>query len=140
MADVFISYHEHSAGTLARRIVGALEHEHISCFFAPRDTKPGSFVNSLLEALEQCKIFLLILDEGSNRFGYTYIETVEAFTLYADRSFPILVPFKVGNFKIFRNLHFYLRPFHILNGGDGNSPDMPNISELIVIQLKKRLQ
>lgn len=132
MQEVFISYHEESSGRLARQIVEALERENISCFFAPRDTKSGPWIESLLKALNECRIFLVILDEQSNcPRGYVFNEMMEAFILNAEKGFPLLVPFKVGNFSLSPVWRFLLRPFHILEGGEGDSLENTNISELI---------
>ena len=130
IADVFISYHVSESSTpFVRSLVEKLEQTGISCWYAPRNVKTGEFVGSILEALEYCRIFLVILDEGSNGFGYVYNETVEAYNLYKEKGHPVLLPFRVGKLQLFRNLRFYLRPFHIIDGG--NSFETAVTEELI---------
>ena len=41
VADVFISYHEQSAGDIAAKIAAALEEAGISCWYAKRDIPAG---------------------------------------------------------------------------------------------------
>ena len=128
--DVFISYHVSEGSTpFVRNLANTLENVGIFCWYAPRDTKVGTFVDSILDALEKCKIFLLLLDEGANAPGYVYNETVEAYHFYKQEKHPIIIPFQVGKFQLFRGLNFYLRPFHIIDGG--NSFETAVTEELI---------
>ena len=79
MADVFISYHMESAGKLARKIADKLETIGISCWYANRDMLPGQFVESIMDAINQCKIFLLILNEEANHSKYVFNELSNAY-------------------------------------------------------------
>ena len=119
VAEVFISYHV-SPGTsaLVCDIVNTLESKGISCWYAPRNVVPGNkFVSAILEAIDGCSAFLIILDEGANGSEYVLRETLEAFNRYKAEKQPLIIPFQLGTFPVARELNFYLRPFHMFNGG-----------------------
>ena len=116
MANVFISYHMKSAGELARKIADELESVGISCWYANRDMIPGQFVKSIMDAINQCKIFLLILNEEANQSKYVFNELSNAYRRFEDGI--IILPFKVGEFQISDNVQFFLTTLHIINGGD----------------------
>ena len=129
-ADIFISYRvSEEMSPLVRNIADKLESENISCWYAPRNTKPSAFAPSILNAIRTCKVFLLMLDEGANGPGYVYNELVEAYALHKSEKKPHIIPFKLGDFPINLELYFYLRPFYIMNGG--NSPNNADTDELI---------
>lgn len=115
MADAFISYHASpETSALVRDIADELESIGVSCWYAPRNVTPGAFVPSILRAIDCCKVFLLILDEGANSSKYVLRETLEAFNREKQ---PQIIPFKLGTFPVARELNFYLRPIHIFYGG-----------------------
>ena len=116
MADVFISYHMKSAGELAQQIADALETVGISCWYANRDMIPGQFVKSIMDAINQCKIFLLILNEEANQSKYVFNELSNAYRRFEDGI--IILPFKVGDFQVSDNVQFFLTTLHTINGGD----------------------
>ncbi|MBR0280040.1 MAG: toll/interleukin-1 receptor domain-containing protein [Oscillibacter sp.] len=130
--DVFVSYHVSNNSTpFVRKFVNILESAGIFCWYAPRDVKPGEWVDSILNALDKCKIFLLLLDEGANNSGFVYIETVLARTYYNEskNAHPLLLPFQIGELQTLPRLHSQLRPFQIFNGGE--SFETADTTELI---------
>lgn len=116
MADVFISYHMESAGKLARKIADKLETIGISCWYANRDMLPGQFVESIMDAINQCKIFLLILNEEANHSKYVFNELSNAYRRFEDGI--IILPFKVGSFSVSDRIQFFLTTLQTINGGD----------------------
>ena len=114
--DVFISYHvSNHSRPFIEKLVKTLESKEISCWYAPRDVKPGRWVDSILNALDKCKVFLLLLDEGANNSGFVYIETVLARTYYNEskNGHPLLLPFQIGELQILPRLYTQLRSFQI---------------------------
>lgn len=126
MADVFISYHEKSAGELVRKIADELEQGGISCWYAQRDMIPGQFVNSIMEAIRHCKVFLLILNEEANQSKYVFNELSNAYRRFEDGI--IILPFQIGEFQVSDNVQFFLTTLHIINGG--NSLEAVHTEEL----------
>ena len=121
MADVFISYHMTTeTSAFVRKIAGELESIGVSCWYAPRNIPFGDeFVPRILDAIDACKVVLLILDEGANASKYVYNETVEAFNRYKEENQPLIIPCKLGTFRVARKLNFYLHTFQdfALDGG-----------------------
>ena len=64
--DVFISYHTSTAADQVRKIAAALEGAGISCWYAPRDCAP-QFAEEIVRAIRGCRVFLLLLNTGSNQ-------------------------------------------------------------------------
>lgn len=62
--DVFISY-RHEDEAVANRVCTALERHHVDCWIAPRDMPPGEdWPMGIVEGIEQCHTFVLILSEN----------------------------------------------------------------------------
>ena len=78
--EVFISYHEASAGELVRKLADRLEGAGISCWYASRDLPPGEdFAKRIPEQINNCKAFLFILNEGANASEHMGNEMAVAF-------------------------------------------------------------
>ena len=60
MHDVFISY-QHESKNIADAICSMLEHEHIKCWYAPRDTGTGDYASNIVEAINSCKVFVIAI-------------------------------------------------------------------------------
>ena len=135
MADVFISYHMKSAGEVAQRIGAALEADGISCWYAGRDMKLGAFAGVIVEEIEACKVFLLILDEQSFHSAHVANEIALAFDRYAhDKPQIEIIPFLIdpaiqrkGNDRISKTIRYYAIQFSYM---DGVPPDEAHIRAL----------
>jgi photosystem II stability/assembly factor-like uncharacterized protein len=65
--DVFISYSVKDKA-VADSVVAALEQNHIRCWYAPRDIKPGAdWGEEIAKAINVSSVFLLIFSSSSNR-------------------------------------------------------------------------
>jgi DNA-directed RNA polymerase subunit N (RpoN/RPB10) len=107
MADVFISYHEKSAGELAERIADALDAAGISSWCARRDLPPGSdFADEIPAQIDACRVFLLIMDETIYDSPHIKSELCIAFDRLKDN--VTILPFPTG--KVIRKgwLRYYL--------------------------------
>ncbi|MBR0282730.1 MAG: toll/interleukin-1 receptor domain-containing protein [Oscillibacter sp.] len=80
MADVFISYHDKTEGILARNIAKILENKGIRCWYAKRDVSAGDdFAHEVITQIENCKVFLLLLDDGAAHSSHVENEVANAF-------------------------------------------------------------
>ncbi|MBR0280336.1 MAG: leucine-rich repeat protein [Oscillibacter sp.] len=128
MADVFISYkRSEDTSVLVSRIADELESMDISCWYDTKDPTPGYFAQTIKREIENCKVFLLIWDEGANNSEWCLTETHIAFSCAAR---PMRIPFQVGDFTKDSDMDVYMTRCQILNGG--NSPKNANIKKLIV--------
>lgn len=108
--DVFISY-EHESKSIADNIVAVLEQNKIRCWYAPRDVI-GDYATSIVEAIERCKIFVIILNEKSSNSIHCLNEVEQAFkaNIYSDSK--IIIPFKVDNKDLSKAMDYYVKRQH----------------------------
>lgn len=65
--EIFISYRRKNGFLMAQTIRDKLEEKGFSCFMDLSDLKAGAFDEKILAAIEQCRVFLLILPENGLR-------------------------------------------------------------------------
>ena len=134
MADVFISYHENSAGKLVRQIADALKKADISCWYAKKDIKTGPFRQDIPQAIISSKIFLLILSKQSIASYEVQGECGVAFQRYKEHQNNHQIPkidillFSVDGSPISYTPLYYLSLFQTTNG---NPPDEQHIQQLV---------
>ena len=116
MADVFISHHTDSAGEIAVKIHDALEKEGISCFVAQRDIKGGVYAEEIAEALENCKIFLLLLNKKSQNSTYVLNEISIAVKRHDHQKDIEILPVKIGDFQLNRKINIFISAIQIHDG------------------------
>ena len=109
MADVFISYHEQSAGNLVPRIAAALENGGISCWYAKRNMPLNvPFAEEIVQAIEDCKVFLLILNQQSVKSLHVASETAIFFRRLEENKDLSLIPFRVDDCALSNRMFYYL--------------------------------
>ena len=92
MADVFISYHEDSAGELAERIAAALDAGGVSCWCARREIGAGGdFAEAIPREIGRCRIFLLLISRGAVESPYVRNEIGLAFKRTGSRGGVIII-------------------------------------------------
>ena len=120
MADVFISYHEKSAGELVAQIAAELEKAQISCWYAGRDlTDISAYAETIIKSIRNCKVFLLVLNEGSSRSRHVLSEVRTAFncTEGSDGQEAVKIcPFRIDNCKLSDVMDYYIGTYHIIDG------------------------
>ena len=101
MADVFISYHMKSAGEVVRQIAEALERDGVSCWYADNDMELGvAFMSAAARAIDQCKVFLAVLNRDALCSAHVAAEFALAFQRYNEDDKQIrLVPFMIDQTK-----------------------------------------
>lgn len=99
MADVFISYHEKSAGDMAQQIADALENIGISCWYARRDMPPGGdFARNIPPQINECRLFLLLLNEDVYQSRHVENEVGLAFSRLNKGENILILPLEIGDF------------------------------------------
>ena len=108
--DVFISYSSLNKAT-ADAICAGLEYKGLRCWIAPRDIPPGSNYGAQIDsAIEGASAMVLVFSEGANRSHYVMREA-EAALAYG----KLIIPFRLEDIPISRDLRFYLRSAHWLD-------------------------
>lgn len=129
MADVFISYHEKSAGKLAEQIADALDDAGISSWCARRDMPfGGNFAQEIAFQIYACKVFLVILNE--NVYQSPYIENEMGIAFKRLRENILILPVEVGEFARKGLFEYYL--IHAQAVKFPEQPDEQRIRQLVL--------
>jgi hypothetical protein len=88
-----------------------IEDHGIQCWIAPRDVTPGkNYGAAILDAIEECSVFVLILSSDSNKSGQVVREVERAASTDS-----IIIPVRVEEIQPSRNLKFYVSSAHWLD-------------------------
>jgi hypothetical protein len=108
--DVFISYSSKDK-TVADAVCATLEGRKIRCWIAPRDVHPGlQYASALVKAINDCKVFVLILSKGSNTSGQVLREVEAA----VDNGTPI-IPLRIEDIEPTDAMRYYIKSLHWLD-------------------------
>lgn len=123
MHQVFISYSSKNKG-IADAICLHLESNGIRCWYAPRDILPGKdWVESIMDAIEEAKVFLLIYSSDSNQSRQVQNEVAAAFNAGC-----AIVPFRIDDTKMVSKMAYFLNSVHWLDAA--HSPPSATFREL----------
>ena len=129
--EVFVS-HSTEDKKVANEIVSQLEKQGVQCWIAPRDIPYGTeYEEELMDAIEACRIFLLIFTPSANASKHVKFEIG-----HAVENDAVLLPFRLAEFEPDRKFKFYLRSTQYLDASTGDLQD--NIEKLVVA-IKQRL-
>lgn len=126
--QVFISYHTETGKDAVGKICAALEGAGISCWYAPRDVG-ANYAQSIVEAIRGCKVFLLVLNEGSNASAHVLNEINCAFDRFKAHEDITLLPFRIDQCALSDDIYYYLGRIHIMDGM--LPPELLRIQELV---------
>ena len=107
--DVFISY-EHESKSIADNICSVLESRGVRCWYAPRDVY-GDYATSIVEAIEKCKVFVLILNHNSSESPHVLNEVEMAYKRILNGEITI-IPFKVDEGILSKAMEYYVKRLH----------------------------
>lgn len=107
--DVFISY-EHESKSIADNICAYLEAKGIRCWYAPRDVV-GPYADAIVKAIEECKVFVLILNHNSSESVHVLNEVEIAYNRIMKGEITI-VPFKVDEGTLSKSMEYYIKRLH----------------------------
>lgn len=102
--EVFISYHTETSLHIVESIVNKLEATGIRCWYAPRNTV-GPYAGSITAAINNCRIFLLILNGP------------------ASQSFDVLNEINIACNRLRNNENIIILPFHTADDESQLHPD-----------------
>src|SRR2546423_6538641 len=98
---VFISYSSEDKA-IGEEVCRFLEAKGIACWIAPRDVTPGkNYGAAIVDAIDECSVFVLILSDKSNQSGQVAREVERAAS-----NNDVIIPFRVENVQPSRNLEF----------------------------------
>ena len=109
--DVFISYHTKSSAHITEAVCNALENKKIKCWYAPRNIS-GSYARSIVEAINKCKVFLLILNKESSYSEDVLNEINLAVERVRKGEDISIIPFHTSEEDISDDAKYYLGRIH----------------------------
>ena len=122
--EIFISYSAKDVA-IAEATCQALEKDGLSCWIAPRDITPGvKFAEAILDGINQCRIFLLILSATSNNSPQVEMEVDRA----ASKN-KFILSFRLDQCALSKSLEYYLGNRHWLEAS--NPPSEQDFQALI---------
>lgn len=107
--DAFISY-EHQSKSVADNICAVLESRGIRCWYAPRDVY-GDYATSIVDAIEKCKVFILVLSENASNSPHVLNEVELAYKRIIEGDITI-VPFKMDEGMLSKAMEYYVKRLH----------------------------
>lgn len=126
--DVFISYHTSSSEQLVETIAAALEARGISCWYAFRDAH-HAYPEAIVDALQNCRLFLLVLNEHSNKAAHVHNEIGMAFDRVNRGEDITILPFRMDHCPLNANVYYYLTRIRMMDGS--LPPEVQRIQELV---------
>lgn len=126
--EVFISYHTDSSTDAVHKICAALEGAGVSCWYAPRDVE-ANYAHSIVQAIRNCKVFLLLLNQQANLSAHVLNEINCAFDRFKNHEEITLLPFRIDECTLSDDVYYYLGRIHIMDGS--LPPEMLRIQELV---------
>ena len=108
--DIFLSYSSEDK-TVADAVCAGLEAQGIRCWIAPRDVAPGQdWAGTIVDAIEGCRVFVIILSSGSNRSSQVLREVERA----VNAGKPV-IPFRIEELVPSKSLGYFLSVSHWLD-------------------------
>ena len=130
--DVFISYSSKDK-TTADAACAALEATQVRCWIAPRDIAPGAdWGASIIEALDRCRVMVLIFSASANDSAQIRNEVVHA----VQRGVPV-IPVRIEDIQPAKSLAYFMGAVHWL---DALSPPLETHLKRLAESIRAMLQ
>jgi len=108
--DIFISFSSKDKA-IADAIVTKMESSALRCWVAPRDITPGhDWGGSIVEAIEESRIFILVFSESSNNSDQVKREVERAVSKGV-----VILPFRISDVSPSKNMEYYISTTHWLD-------------------------
>lgn len=106
----FIS-HSSKDRAIGEAVCNFLEQNGITCWIAPRDVTPGkNYGVAIVDAIDECGVFVLILSSESNKSGQVVREVERAASANS-----VIIPLRIEPVQPSRDLEFYVSSSHWLD-------------------------
>ncbi|MBF0528032.1 MAG: toll/interleukin-1 receptor domain-containing protein [Deltaproteobacteria bacterium] len=132
--QVFISYASRDAVT-AQAVCQILEAQGVRCWIAPRDVNPGQeYAADIVQAIEECRLFLLILSSASIGSPHVVREVERAVA----KSRPVL-SVRVEDVALTKTMEYFLSSHHWFDASSGRLTDhLANLADKVRPQISSR--
>lgn len=127
--DVFISYHSETSQALAGKIANRLESMGYNCWFSGKNLGGGDYASGIMDALNECRVFLLILNKAASESAHVLNELEIATNRLNHKEELTIIPFRVTDEEIGPAAQYYISRHHWV---DATNPPMDrHITELV---------
>lgn len=126
--DVFISYHMDSSTDIVEKISAALDGVGISNWYAKQDIA-GGYAGVIIDAIMECKVFLLILNQYSSVSAHCLNEINAVFDRLSRRENVVILPFRIDKCELSKDAYYYLGRIRMFDGS--LPPEMERVAELV---------
>jgi len=126
--DVFISYHMDSSTDIVEKISAALEGAGISSWYAKRDIE-GGYAGAIIDAIESCRVFLLILNQYSSASAHCLNEINAVFDRLSRHENVVILPFRIDSCQLSKDAYYYLGRIRMFDGS--LPPEAMRVRELV---------
>ena len=129
--NVFISYNIETTEKLVENVVKRLESKGIKCFYAFRNcnTSDSGFEKVIPEAIDECKVFVFMLNERSNNSEHCFNEIKLAFDRIAKHEKMSIIVYRLDECIQSKSIKYYLCRSHEMRGTV--PPEEERVTELI---------
>lgn len=136
--EVFISYNFESSSTFVEELVKKIEEIGIKCFYSERDgdKKISGFEDPLVDAIDNCNVFLFILSQKSNESEHCQNEIKLAFDRVINKAPISIVVYALEKCNKGNFVRYYLCRFHEMNGV---IPPQDKRMEELITKIKDKL-
>ena len=136
--DVFISHHTGSSRHIVEAICNKLESVGVRCWQSGKDLHGGDYASGIMDALESCKVFLLVLNRPASESAHVLNE-LEIITDRLSRKHDVtILPFHIADTEISSAAKYYIKRHHWI---DAMTPPMwqrvDELAEQVLILLGK---
>lgn len=131
--DVFLSYSTKNKD-IADALVSDLEQHDITCWYAPRNIRPGEeWVTAITTALEHSKVLVLLYTEQSNASRQVMNEIAVAFNAGIT-----IVPFRLSEVPMNSEFEYYLTRVHWFDAvAKPPEESIPKLREYLELTLRE---
>ena len=128
--DVFISYHTTTCRDTATAICNKLEGSGIRCWYASRDMVHDAYAGQIYDAIQACKVFLVLLNKEASESEDVLNEINTAIQRVREHADISIMTFRLAdNAQISGDAKYYLGRKHWI---DGLEPELKErIDELV---------
>jgi hypothetical protein len=128
--DIFIS-HSSKEKAIAEELCNYFESNGLSCWIAPRDVRAGeAYSSEIVTGIENSGLFFLLLTENANKSDDVTKEVDRAV-----KNKKKIIPFRLGDFVLNKELEYYLSKSHWIVGG--SRPD--KLYNQLLVQIQQSL-
>ena len=129
--NVFISYNIDTTEKIVEDVVKRLESKGIRCFYAYRNcnTSDSGFEKVIPDAIDECKVFVFMLNERSNNSEHCFNEIKLAFDRIANHEKMSIIVYRLDECIKSKSIKYYLCRSHEMRGTV--PPEEERVNELI---------